>query len=377
MSDVRTEETALMPAATVAQTAMTRPGMTDASAGYTAMLEFLMKAGTPGKGALKGVVTYLDAMILVDAGAAFGMSPLAALRAFHVIDGKPVLAADRMAGVVLSHPACLSFHPEVSTSERAVYVCKRRHRDGSIVELRSEWTMDRARKAVGAKEMYSKYPDQMLRARATGELARMAFPDILAGIYVPEEMEVDLGDVKVIMPPDQGRGQGQQRQGNRQGGQDRQDRQGRQGAQQQSHGHQGQDNRQSQGHQGQQQQRKEPHPSLAAAANSEVWIAYMLAADLVPEGQAPLQVLLAMSAPEAENRARALAHRLGRLPNNRDELAVAFEALIEDIGDDAVTDMLTRMGVRNTDGLSDDRFAGLCAAMVRAREKAKGHKSED
>lgn len=358
MSDVRTEETALMPAATVAQTAMTRPGMTDASAGYTAMLEFLMKAGTPGKGALKGVVTYLDAMILVDAGAAFGMSPLAALRAFHVIDGKPVLAADRMAGVVLSHPACLSFHPEVSTSERAVYVCKRRHRDGSIVELRSEWTIERARKAVGAKEMYSKYPDQMLRARATGELARMAFPDILSGIYVPEEMEVDLGDVKVIVPPDQGR-RGPQggRQDNRQLGNDRQG--GRQ------------ENRQGQG----QQSRKEVHPSIAEAANSEVWIAYMLAADMVAEGQTPLKVLLAMSAPEAENRARALGNRLGRLPRDRDGLSIAFEGLVADLGDEAVEDMLTRMGVRNIDGLTDDRLTGLCAAMVRAREKAKGNKS--
>ena len=33
-----------------------------------------------------------------------------------------------------------------------------------------------------------KMPKQMLRARAKSELARLEYPDLLAGLYTPEEL---------------------------------------------------------------------------------------------------------------------------------------------------------------------------------------------
>jgi hypothetical protein len=159
------------------------------AAGYQALLGVIMQAGEFGKGLLKNIATPLDALALADAGAAFGMTPLTALRSFHMVEGKPVLAADRMVALCLAHPACMAFGVEVSTAERCVYMGRRRQRDGSITEQRVEWTMKRALAAgVAGKPVWKQYPDQMLRARAGSELARMLFPDAMAGIYTAEEL---------------------------------------------------------------------------------------------------------------------------------------------------------------------------------------------
>ena len=178
------------------------------AAGYQALLTVIMQAGEPGKGLLKNIATPLDALALADAGAAFGMTPLTALRSFHMVEGKPVLAADRMVALCLAHPACMAFGVEVSTAERCVYMGRRKQRDGSITEQRVEWTMKRAQAAgVAGKPVWKQYPEQMLRARAGSELARMLFPDAMAGIYTAEEVEpapriMHPREQPAIAPPD-------------------------------------------------------------------------------------------------------------------------------------------------------------------------------
>jgi hypothetical protein len=60
-------------------------------------------------------------------------------------------------------------------------------------ELEVSWTMeDAARAKLGGKDVWKQYPRAMLLARATSELARALFADVLGGMrYTPEELGDD------------------------------------------------------------------------------------------------------------------------------------------------------------------------------------------
>ena len=108
-----------------------------------------------------------------------------ALAKIHVINGRPGLSAELMRALVIR--AGHSLRIEETTNTKAIVVGKRR---GEERELRITWTMDDAKRAgLAAKDPWKKYPRAMLVARATGELVRGVFPDVLAGItYTPEEL---------------------------------------------------------------------------------------------------------------------------------------------------------------------------------------------
>lgn len=119
-------------------------------------------------------------------GSELGIGPMQALSTINVIQGKPSLSPEGMRALVLS--AGHRIWPE-STTNTAVTMCGQRKGDEAVVRV--TWTMDDAKKAgLAGGANWSKYPRAMLLARATSELCRTLFPDVIAGIsYVPEEIE--------------------------------------------------------------------------------------------------------------------------------------------------------------------------------------------
>lgn len=128
-----------------------------------------------------------NVMFSIMTGAELGLSPMASIRAIHVIKGKPVLAADAMLAVVLSRGAAECFELVESTEEKATYRTKR---VGSKNEVVYTYTIDDAKKAQLVKDDsgWVKHPKNMLRARCISMLARIVYPDLLMGIYTPEEI---------------------------------------------------------------------------------------------------------------------------------------------------------------------------------------------
>jgi len=125
-------------------------------------------------------------MAIVLRGRALGLDATTALASFHVIEGKPSMSAALMIGLVHRSGKALFFDCIDSTSEKAVWVTKR---VGSQHESRNTFTMDDARRAgLGTKGNWAKYPAEMLRWRAASALARMVYPDIVAGLYTPDEL---------------------------------------------------------------------------------------------------------------------------------------------------------------------------------------------
>jgi hypothetical protein len=146
--------------------------------------------------ALRGKPEAVLACIL--AGHEAGISPMQSLAKIHVVEGRPAMAAELMRALVLR--AGHELWIEESTSTRVV-VCGQRA--GSERVSRVAWTMDDARRAnLAGKNNWKSYPRAMLLARATAELCRALFPDVLAGISHTIEELADGDDVDRPLEPE-------------------------------------------------------------------------------------------------------------------------------------------------------------------------------
>lgn len=125
------------------------------------------------------------------AGREFGMPAMASLRAMHIVEGKPMLAADTIRALVLRSGAAEYFRCTERTAERATFVTKRRGEN----EMSLTYTLAEGRTAFAgddakfAKSGWGKNPADMCVARAGAKLARLVYPDVVHGLYCREEIE--------------------------------------------------------------------------------------------------------------------------------------------------------------------------------------------
>lgn len=134
--------------------------------------------------ALRGKVP--EVMMQIMAGAELGLAPMASLRSFSIITGKPVMSADAMVAVVLGSGKCEYFRRVSESDKEVTYATKRNGQP----ERRCQWTMDMAKvAALHQKDNWRTFPRAMLASRAKSELARDVYPDILAGVFTAEEIE--------------------------------------------------------------------------------------------------------------------------------------------------------------------------------------------
>ena len=120
------------------------------------------------------------------AGAEVGLSPMASLRSFDVIQGVAAPRAIALRAIVQSLG-----HEIVIDEATPTKVVGRGKRKGSSEWQRAEWTIQRAT-ALGltGKDQWKKQPQTMLVARVTSELARLIAADAILGIpYAFEELE--------------------------------------------------------------------------------------------------------------------------------------------------------------------------------------------
>lgn len=149
--------------------------------------------------ALRGKPEAVLACIL--AGHEAGVSPMQALSKIHIIEGRPAMAAELMRALVLQHGHELNYEQVSTTSVTAAG-----RRRGSERWTTVTWTIDDAKRGgLEGKQNWRKWPRAMLIARATAELCRMIFPDVLAGIShtVEELSDGDIsGDLVDFGPPE-------------------------------------------------------------------------------------------------------------------------------------------------------------------------------
>lgn len=142
------------------------------------------------------------ALMAMVRGRELGIPALSALALTHVIDGKLAMHAQMVIGLVLKSRKCDIFKCIHTDAKRAVW---RGHRvdDADPTPLDIEFTWEMAEKAgytfvrEGKRAgNWQKVPHTMLRWRAGVELARVLCPEVVGGLYMPEELggESDVGE---------------------------------------------------------------------------------------------------------------------------------------------------------------------------------------
>lgn len=125
-----------------------------------------------------------DLLPLMLIAQAEGIHPALAAQEYDIIQGRPALNAksvqarfQRVGGIV---------RWDVRTDNEATVTVA--HPQGG--ELKITWTLERAKRAgLAGKEMYTKFPQQMLASRAISEAVRACLPSCLSGMYSRAEIE--------------------------------------------------------------------------------------------------------------------------------------------------------------------------------------------
>ena len=146
------------------------------------------------------------ALAVIQKGRELGIPPMYALSNIVVVNGKPTCNAELMLALIYRDQGSHAVRFAVATAEIATIAYRRR--DWSDAQQFS-FSMDEAKRAgLLTNQTWQKYPAAMLRARAISAVARMAFPDSIAGMYTAEELgatvEIEDGDAVIVASHDGG-----------------------------------------------------------------------------------------------------------------------------------------------------------------------------
>lgn len=128
-------------------------------------------------------------------GREVGLEPMTSLSTIAVIDGKPTMAAEAQRALILAAGHELTL--EEATNTRATWAGRRAN---DRTTTRVTWTLDDAKRAkLAGRPAWQAYPRAMLSARASAELARAIFADVIRGMAASEEL-VDVAAADVETP---------------------------------------------------------------------------------------------------------------------------------------------------------------------------------
>lgn len=146
------------------------------------LAERLHKAGVFG-----AEVTSADkAFAVLLKGHELGFTPMASAGSIAIIKGKVSLSADATVALCKRSPACLYLRLVESTEEVATYETQRAG-DPSPTAL--SYTIVQAKTAgLTGSQTWRGHAHAMLRARCGAAIARAVYPDLVAGIYDPDEV---------------------------------------------------------------------------------------------------------------------------------------------------------------------------------------------
>lgn len=139
-----------------------------------------------------------DVLAIVLTGAELGLAPMQAIRGLAIIKGKPVLSADAMGALVKRRrDICEYLTCSETTATKAAFETKR---SGDPKPTTLTFTLEQAQRAgIAGGDSWRKYPEAMLRARALSAICRLVYPDLLLGVYDPDEL-ADAGPERDVTP---------------------------------------------------------------------------------------------------------------------------------------------------------------------------------
>lgn len=139
-------------------------------------------ADSIAKSGLFGIKTKEQALVLMMIAHSEGRHPVEAARDYDIVNNRPAKKAEAMMRDFLAAGGKIEWHALTDELADATFT---HPQSGSV---RIDWDMKRAVTAFGKKDMYAKFPRQMLRSRVVSEGVRTLWPMATSGMYVQEEM---------------------------------------------------------------------------------------------------------------------------------------------------------------------------------------------
>lgn len=133
------------------------------------------------KSALFGIRTPEQALVLMAIAQAEGRHPVEAARDYDIINNRPAKKAEAMLRDFILAGGKVQWHSLTDELADATFT------HPQTGEVRIDWDMKRATTAFGKKDMYTKFPRQMLRSRVVSEGVRTLWPLATSGMYEPGE----------------------------------------------------------------------------------------------------------------------------------------------------------------------------------------------
>ena len=141
-----------------------------------------------------------------------GLHPVMALRRYHIFSGQISMKADAMLGEFMKRGGTIEWVKNSDTVVEAIF-----ETPGLKKPVTVQWTIEDASRAkLTGKDNWKTYPKAMLRARVISDGIRMTMPEIISGIYTPEEVAdfkkspmpmenkiIDLDEVKKVKPEEE------------------------------------------------------------------------------------------------------------------------------------------------------------------------------
>jgi hypothetical protein len=143
-----------------------------------------------------GVKNEAQATALMLLCQAEGLHPVMAMRRYHIMNtGRPAMRAEAMLAEYQARGGRVTWEERNQSVVRATFT----NRNGESLTV--EWTIAMAKDAnLLGNQTWGKYPRQMLTARVISEGVRTMMPEVVVGIYTPEEIE-DMEPVEVHASP--------------------------------------------------------------------------------------------------------------------------------------------------------------------------------
>jgi hypothetical protein len=129
-----------------------------------------------------------DVLVVLMTGREMAIPPMTALRTLHVIEGRVQMSAEMMVARCKARPdVCLYFTLVETDEQKATYETQRA---GAPTPTRYTYsTKDATAANLISKPTWKMNLRAMLRARASSGLARIEYPDLVAGIIIEDESD--------------------------------------------------------------------------------------------------------------------------------------------------------------------------------------------
>lgn len=146
----------------------------------------------------QSIKTAEQAVAIIMTGAELGIGAMAALQTINVIQGKPTVSPQLMLALI-NRSGQLEDMKIEARADGATVTMKRRGRSAFTARFGATEAQSMG---LLQKDNYKKQPATMYQWRAVAMAARAIFPDVILGLYTPEEMgaEVDTETGEIFSP---------------------------------------------------------------------------------------------------------------------------------------------------------------------------------